>query len=193
MSKRIYHNHHIIPRHAGGTDDPSNIVRLTVEEHAEAHRILYEKHGRIEDKIAWKCLSGKSSETEADFHELLDAVTHLKFQRLGVFPYSHEDNTHSFTLEDSIPEDEKQHRANQLMEAQMDVSLEFNQSLVGTSQKVLFDRLEGDHFVGRTQFDSPDVDNEVLVPAENNYVRMGDFATVKITDATHYDLNGILI
>ena len=70
MSKRIYHNHHIIPRHAGGTDDPSNIVRLTVEEHAEAHRILYEEHGRIEDKIAWKCLSGKSSETEADFREL---------------------------------------------------------------------------------------------------------------------------
>lgn len=70
MSKRIYHNHHIIPRHAGGTDDPSNIVRLTVEEHAEAHRILYETHGKIEDKIAWKCLSGKTSETEADFREL---------------------------------------------------------------------------------------------------------------------------
>lgn len=70
MSKRIYHNHHIIPRHAGGSDDPSNIVRLTVEEHAEAHRILYETYGRIEDRIAWKMLSGKTNETEADFHEL---------------------------------------------------------------------------------------------------------------------------
>jgi hypothetical protein len=70
MSDIIYHNHHIIPRHAGGSDDPSNIVRLTVEEHAEAHRILYETYGRIEDKIAWKMLSGKTSETEADFHEL---------------------------------------------------------------------------------------------------------------------------
>lgn len=138
-------------------------------------------------------LVGHPGETQADFDELLQAVTDIKFQRLGVFPYSHEDNTHSFTLDDSISEEEKQNRANQLMEAQMDVSLEFNQSLVGTKQKVLFDRLEGDHFVGRTQFDSPDVDNEVLVPAEGNYVRMGDFATVQITDATHYDLNGKLV
>lgn len=138
-------------------------------------------------------LVGHPGETEDDVKEMLDALTEIQFERLGVFTYSHEDNTHAHTLPDDIPEEEKQERANRVMEQQMDISWKFNQSLVGTEQKVLFDRLDGDSFVGRTQYDSPEVDNEVWVPADGNYVRMGDFATVKITEATHYDLKGELV
>ena len=138
-------------------------------------------------------LVGHPGETEDDVKEMLDAMAEIQFERLGVFTYSHEDNTHAHTLADDIPEEEKQERANRVMEQQMDISWKFNQSLVGTEQKVLFDRLDGDSFVGRTQFDSPEVDNEVWVPADGNYVRMGDFATVKITEATHYDLKGELV
>ncbi len=138
-------------------------------------------------------LVGHPGETEEDITELLEALKELKFERLGVFTYSHEDNTHAYTLEDSLSEEEKQERANRIMEQQMDISYSFNQSLVGTTQKVLFDRIENDHFVGRTQFDSPEVDNEVWVPINGNYVRMGDFANVKITSASHYDLTGELL
>jgi len=138
-------------------------------------------------------LVGHPGETEEDIVDLLNALDEIKFQRLGVFTYSHEDNTHAYTLEDIIPQEEKQERANRVMEKQMDISWAYNQSLVGTTQKVLFDRLENDHFVGRTQFDSPEVDNEVWVPIDGNYVRMGDFANVLITEATHYDLNGKLV
>lgn len=138
-------------------------------------------------------LVGHPGETEEDINELLEALQELKFERLGVFTYSHEDNTHAYSLEDLLSEEEKQERANRVMEQQMDISYQFNQSLVGTVQKVLFDRIENDHFVGRTQYDSPEVDNEVWVPINGNYVRMGDFAEVKITAASHYDLTGELI
>jgi ribosomal protein S12 methylthiotransferase len=135
-------------------------------------------------------LVGHPGETEQDFEELMLALQEIKFERLGVFTYSHEDNTHAYTLEDIIPEEEKQRRANAIMEQQMDISYAFNQSLVGTTQKVLFDRLENDHFVGRTQFDSPEVDNEVWLPVKGNYLRIGDFQKVKISAASHYDLTG---
>lgn len=135
-------------------------------------------------------LVGHPGETEQDFEELMLALQEIKFERLGVFTYSHEDNTHAYTLEDIIPEEEKQRRANAIMEQQMDISYAFNQSLVGTTQKVLFDRLENDHFVGRTQFDSPEVDNEVWLPVNGNYLRIGDFQKVKISAASHYDLTG---
>ena len=138
-------------------------------------------------------LVGHPGEEEEDVQELLESLREVKFERLGVFTYSHEDNTHAHTLEDIIPEEEKQERANRVMEQQMDISWAFNQSLVGTEQKVLFDRLDGDSFVGRTQFDSPEVDNEVWVPAKEQYIRIGDFAQVKITEATHYDLKGTLV
>lgn len=137
-------------------------------------------------------LVGHPGEQEEDVQEMLEALAQMKFERLGVFTYSHEDNTHAHTLPDIISQEEKQDRANRVMEQQMDISWQFNQSLVGTTQKVLFDRLEGDHFVGRTQFDSPEVDNEVWIPVAQNYVRMGDFAEVKITEASHYDLKGSL-
>jgi ribosomal protein S12 methylthiotransferase len=138
-------------------------------------------------------LVGHPGETEEDVQALVNAVNEIKFERLGVFTYSHEENTHAHTLEDNLTQDEKQRRADWVMETQMSVSEAFNQSLVGTTQKVLFDRLEGDEFVGRTQYDSPEVDNEVRVPVADNYVRMGDFADVKITDASTYDLMGTLV
>jgi ribosomal protein S12 methylthiotransferase len=138
-------------------------------------------------------LVGHPGETEEDVQALVNAVNEIKFERLGVFTYSHEENTHAHTLEDNLTQEEKQRRADWVMETQMSVSEAFNQSLVGTTQKVLFDRLEGDEFVGRTQYDSPEVDNEVRVPVADNYVRMGDFADVKITDASTYDLMGTLV
>jgi ribosomal protein S12 methylthiotransferase len=110
-----------------------------------------------------------------------------------VFTYSHEENTHAYILADDISQEEKQRRSDAVMESQMSISEAFNQSLKGQTVKVLFDRLEGDEFVGRTEYDSPEVDNEVRVPAKDNYVRMGDFANVKITDASTYDLFGEVV
>ncbi len=137
-------------------------------------------------------LVGHPGEEQEDVDEMLEALAQMKFERLGVFTYSHEDNTHAHTLPDLLSQEEKQNRANKVMEQQMDISWRFNQSLVGTQQRVLFDRIEDDHFIGRTQFDSPEVDNEIWVPINQNYVRMGDFANVTITEASHYDLKGEL-
>ena len=137
-------------------------------------------------------LVGHPGEEEEDVAEMLEALAQMKFERLGVFTYSHEDNTFAHTLADTLTQEQKQDRANRVMEQQMDISYGFNQSLVGTTQRVLFDRIEDDSFVGRTQYDSPEVDNEVWVPINQNYVRMGDFADVKITEASHYDLKGEL-
>lgn len=137
-------------------------------------------------------LVGHPGEEEEDVAEMLEALAQMKFERLGVFTYSHEDNTFAHTLADTLTQEQKQDRANRVMEQQMDISYGFNQSLVGTTQRVLFDRIEEDSFVGRTQYDSPEVDNEVWVPINQNYVRMGDFADVKITEASHYDLKGEL-
>ncbi len=137
-------------------------------------------------------LVGHPGETEADFLELLEFVKMHRFDRLGVFTYSHEENTHAFSLADDIPQEEKERRAEVLMEVQMKISDEINAERVGHTYRVLFDRLEGDHFVGRTEYDSPEVDNEVWVEAASNYVRLGDFANIKITSHTPYDLHGEL-
>lgn len=138
-------------------------------------------------------LVGHPGETTQDFEALQEFVQQMKFNRLGVFTYSHEENTHAFTLADSIPQEVKEQRAEKIMEIQMGISDELNASLVGKELKVLFDRLEGEHFVGRTEYDSPEVDNEVWVNASENYVRMGDFANVKITSHTPYDLYGNVV
>jgi ribosomal protein S12 methylthiotransferase len=138
-------------------------------------------------------LVGFPGETEEEFQELCDFVEKMRFERLGVFMYSHEENTIAYDLEDDIPAEVKQERANRIMEIQMDISLERNEAKIGQTFKVLFDRKEGEHFVGRTEYDSPEVDNEVLVPAKDNYVRIGDFAMVHIVDATEYDLHGELV
>ena len=137
-------------------------------------------------------LVGFPGETEADFEELLDFIREMQFERVGVFQYSHEEGTSAYMMEDDVPSDVKVDRANRLMEVQREISQQKNNALVGKTLKVLFDRKEGEYFVGRTEYDSPEVDNEVLVLAEKNFVRVGDFANILITDATEFDLFGDL-
>lgn len=137
-------------------------------------------------------LVGHPGETEEDFESLLDFVREQQFERVGVFQYSHEENTRAYEMEDEIPEEVKAERAQRLMEVQQEISLRKNEAKIGQVVKVLFDRKEGKYFIGRTESDSPEVDNEVLVPAKNNYVRLGDFAQVRITGAEEFDLYGEL-
>lgn len=133
---------------------------------------------------------GFPGETEEDFEILKNWVRKMRFERLGVFTYSHEENTHAHQMEDDVPTEVKKARADEILAIQSDISYELNQQKVGKVFKVLFDRAEGGYFVGRTEFDSPEVDNEVLVSQEGNYVRIGDFCDVRITHAEHYDLFG---
>ncbi|HLV40507.1 30S ribosomal protein S12 methylthiotransferase RimO [Xanthomarina sp.] len=131
---------------------------------------------------------GYPGETEENFQELKQWVTDMRFERLGCFTYSHEENTHAYNLEDDVPEDVKQDRANQIMEIQSQISWELNQAKIGQTFKVVIDRKEGNYFVGRTEFDSPDVDNEVLIDATKSYLKTGEFATVIVTEAADFDL-----
>ncbi len=133
---------------------------------------------------------GYPGETEEDFQTLKEWVKEMRFERLGCFTYSHEENTHAYSLEDDVPEELKQQRANEIMEVQSQVSWELNQEKIGRTFKCIVDRKEGNHFVARTEFDSPDVDNEVLIDAGKHYVKMGDFVDVTITDASDFDLYG---
>ena len=131
---------------------------------------------------------GYPGETEEDYQKLKNWVIDMRFERLGCFTYSHEENTHAYNLEDNVPQEVKQERANEIMEIQSQISWELNQEKIGQEFKVVIDRKEGDYFVGRTEFDSPDVDNEVLIDATKTYLKTGEFATVKITDAADFDL-----
>ena len=131
---------------------------------------------------------GYPGETEAHFQELKAWVKAIRFERLGCFTYSHEENTHAYNLEDDVPEDVKLERANQIMEIQSQISWELNQQKIGKEFKVVIDRKEGNYFVGRTEFDSPDVDNEVLIDATKTYLKTGEFAKVKIIEAEDFDL-----
>lgn len=135
-------------------------------------------------------IAGYPGETDEHFQEMYEFVEKMRFERLGIFTYSHEENTHAYNLEDDVPEDVKRKRADEIMELQSGISYELNQAKIGKTFKVLFDRAEGDYFIGRTEFDSPEVDNEVLVKKSEAYVRLGDFADVEITSADHYDLYG---
>lgn len=135
-------------------------------------------------------IAGYPGETENDFEEMKEWVNETRFERLGVFTYSHEENTHAFGLTDDVPDDVKRMRAEEIMSVQQNISHELNQEKIGNTCKVLFDRKEGNYFVGRTESDSPEVDNEVLVDAGKQYVRIGDFAHVKITRAEEFDLYG---
>jgi ribosomal protein S12 methylthiotransferase len=137
-------------------------------------------------------LVGHPGETEQDFEELKQFVSDFEFDRLGVFTYSHEENTHAHTLVDDVPAEVKQARAEELMALQEEISMKKNQEKIGKTFKVLFDRKEGNYFVGRTEADSPEVDNEVLVNAKENFVRLGDFANIVITEAESFDLMGQL-
>ena len=133
---------------------------------------------------------GYPGETEEDFQTLKQWVQEMRFERLGCFTYSHEENTHAYNLEDDVPEEVKQQRANEIMEIQSQISWELNQEKIGKTFRCIIDRKEGNYFVGRTEFDSPDVDNEVLIDARQHYVKVGDFTKVSITEASDFDLYG---
>ena len=137
-------------------------------------------------------IAGYPGETEEDFQEMYQFVENSRFERLGIFTYSHEENTHAHNFEDDVPAEVKQERADKIMELQAGISYELNQEKIGQTFRVLFDRAEGEYFIGRTEFDSPEVDNEVLVKKSDGFVRIGDFSDVIITDADHYDLYGKL-
>ena len=136
-------------------------------------------------------IAGHPGETEQDFEEMYDFVEKSRFERLGIFTYSHEENTHSYKMPDDVSESVKQERANTVMELQESISFDINQSRIGQTMKVLIDRIEGGNFVGRTEYDSPEVDNEVLISAKEHYLRIGDFAQIKITGASEFDLTGM--
>ena len=133
---------------------------------------------------------GYPGETQEDFNILKDFVQEMKFDRMGCSAYSHEENTHAYLLEDDVPDAIKQARANEIMELQSQISWDLNQEKVGQTFKCIIDRKEGEHFVGRTEFDSPDVDNEVLIDASKHYVKTGEFVMIKIIEATEFDLYG---
>jgi ribosomal protein S12 methylthiotransferase len=152
----------------------------------------------IRDKVSGVALrttliAGHPGEEESDFDETLDFVCRMRFDRLGVFTYSHEDQTHAYAMEDNVQQEEKQRRQDDIMLAQEEISFELNQLKVGQKIKVLIDKKEGDYFVGRSEFDSPEVDNEVLIEAKGNNLPIGYFVTVKITEATEFDLYGKVI
>lgn len=155
----------------------------------------YELVNRFREKVPGIALrttliAGYPGETEADHEAMLRFVEKARFDRLGIFTYSHEENTSAYALNDDVPEEVKQQRAEAVMALQQEVSEDINSRKVGNTYKVLFDRKEGDYFVGRTEFDSPEVDNEVLVSAKDTYIRIGDFAPVKITSTAAFDLYG---
>lgn len=153
---------------------------------------------KIRDKvpgiaIRTTLIAGYPGETEKDHDEMAQWVNDTRFDRLGIFTYSHEENTHAHILNDDVPDETKQERADNIMGIQQNISFQLNQEKVGKTFKVLFDKKEGNNFIGRTEYDAAEVDNEVLVDATNNYVRVGDFANVKITKAEDYDLFGEVV
>jgi len=156
---------------------------------------LIENIRKILPEIALRTtlIVGYPGETASDFRILKEWVKAMRFERLGCFTYSHEENTHAYQLEDNVPQEVKQERANEIMKIQSEISWEQNQKKVGKILRCVIDRKQGDHFVGRTEIDSPDVDNEVLIDAKKHYLKLGDFTVVKITEATDFDLYAIPI
>ena len=134
---------------------------------------------------------GYPGESEEDFNELKEWIMETKFDRLGCFAYSHEENTHAYSLVDDVSPKIKQERINSVMEIQSQISLELNQKKINQVYKCVIDRKEGINYIGRTEFDSPDVDNEVLVDASKYYLKIGDFVNLKIIDCTEFDLYAI--
>jgi ribosomal protein S12 methylthiotransferase len=178
-----------IPLQHGSTNMLKIMRRGTTREKTEA---LLDK---IRDRVPGIALrttliAGHPGETEQDFEEMMQFVERSRFERLGVFTYSHEEQTHAFSMADDIPDEIKEERAAQVMDLQQSISAEINEGKIGQTFKVLIDRVEGGNFVGRTEFDSPEVDNEVLIDASKHYLRIGDFAKIKITDAAEFDLFG---
>ena len=162
--------------------------------HEKTNTLLDKFREKVPDMaIRTTLIVGFPGETEENFQEMKEWVKSQRFDRLGCFTYSHEENTTAFILDDDVPQEVKDSRVEQIMEVQSQISWEKNQQKIGKIFRCLFDRKEGNYFVGRTEFDSPDVDNTVLVPAENIYISVGDFAEVKITSAEEFDLIGELV
>jgi ribosomal protein S12 methylthiotransferase len=176
-----------------GTTEMLKIMRrgITQERTEELLYTIREKVPGI--ALRTTLIAGHPGETEEEYEKLYKFVEKQRFDRLGVFTYSHEDQTHAYTLEDAVPAEIKQERADAIMELQEGISQELNQKKIDNTYKVLFDRKEGGFFVGRTEHDSPEVDNEVLVDAKTNYVRVGDFSMIKIYDTTEFDLYGNVV
>lgn len=178
-----------IPLQHGSTDVLKAMRRGTTRQKQED--LIHSIRDILPDiAIRTTLIAGHPGEGEKEYQEMVDFVERMKFERLGVFTYSHEENTHAFSMEDNIPQEVKQERANNLMEIQEQISFELNQEKIGKTFKVLIDKKEGGHFVGRTEYDSVEVDNEVLIDASKYYCRVGDFVNVKVTDATEFDLYG---
>jgi len=155
----------------------------------ETRELIQQIRAKVPDiAIRTTMLVGFPGETEEDFQDMCDFVQEMEFERLGVFQYSHEDDTAAFELEDDVDTDTKEERASRLMQIQQEISFQKNEEKIGKTYKVLIDRKEGGYFVGRTEYDSPEVDNEVLIDAKKHFCRIGDFCTVKINDATDFDL-----
>ena len=162
--------------------------------HEKTNALLERFREKVPDMaIRTTLIVGYPGETRERFEEMKEWVRTQRFDRLGCFTYSHEENTSAFALEDDVPQEEKEKRVEEIMELQSQISWEKNQEKIGKTFKCLFDRKEGAYFVGRTEFDSPDVDNTVLVSAEDTYISVGDFAQVRITSAEEFDLYGELI
>lgn len=167
----------------------TSMKRGTTQE--KTTKLLKKFHEAVpEMAIRTTLIVGYPGETEEDFQALKEFVKAMRFDRLGCFTYSHEENTTAYELADDVPEEVKLQRANEIMELQSQISWELNQKKVGKTFRCLIDRKEGNYFVGRTEYDSPDVDNEVLIDAKKHYVKIGDFTDVKITEAADYDLYG---
>ena len=162
--------------------------------YAKTTKLLHDFRKAVpEMAIRTTLIVGYPGETKAHFQELKQWVADMRFERLGCFTYSHEENTHAFKLVDDVPAKVKQERANEIMELQSQISWELNQAKIGKTFKVVIDRKEGGYFVGRTEFDSPDVDNEVLISAEDTYLKTGDYYKVKITEAADFDLYAAIV
>ncbi|CAM4290413.1 MULTISPECIES: 30S ribosomal protein S12 methylthiotransferase RimO [Gillisia] len=159
--------------------------------HEKTTKLLKDFRKEVPDMtIRTTLIVGYPGETEEHFQELKEWVKEMRFERLGCFTYSHEENTHAYNLEDDVPQEVKQQRANEIMEIQSQISWELNQEKIGQTFKVIIDRKDGNHFIGRTEFDSPDVDNEVLIDATEIYLKTGEFYDVKINEAADFDLYG---
>lgn len=181
-----------MPLQHGSTRMLKAMRRGTTREKTE--KLIADIRSKVPDiAIRTTLISGYPGETEEDFQEMYDWVKKSRFERLGIFTYSHEENTHAYNFEDDVPENIKKERAEAIMELQSGISYELNQEKIGKTFKVLFDRVEGDYFIGRTEYDSPEVDNEVLVKKSEGYIRIGDFAQIEITSADHYDLYGKIV
>lgn len=181
-----------IPLQHGATEMLKMMRRGTTREKTE--ELLQTIRAKVPGiAVRTTLIAGHPGETGQYFEEMMRFVERSRFDRMGVFPYSHEENTHSHSFVDDVPAEVKQERVDALMELQQGISLELNQAKVGKTFKVLVDRKEGGNFIGRTEFDSPEVDNEVILDASKNYLRVGDFVNVKVASASEFDLVGEVV